>query len=80
MTYLPLDLPFFLLAVSLQTSFNFAGLAKILAGISFGLIGLIFVASWLFPEQAEVAKRSWLPNVIVGLILIGISSAIVGFF
>lgn len=59
-------------------AFNFQTLAFVMAGISFGLIGVLMAGSAMFPELAETAKRTWLPNVIVGLILLGISSAILG--
>lgn len=60
--------------------FNFQALSLVLAGVSFGFISVLLAGSALFPEQAEKAKRTWLPNVIIGLILLGISSAILGTF
>lgn len=60
--------------------FDFATLAFILGGISFGLIGVLLAGIALFGEWAEHAKRTWLPNVIVGLILVGVATTIIGFF
>ena len=59
-----------------MAAFNFKGLAVILAGISFGLIGLVMAASAFFPEIAEQYKRN-IPTVITGLILVAVSSTIV---
>ena len=61
----------------MQNSFDFATLALVLAGVSFGLIGAIMAGSALFPEIAERYKRQ-IPNVIVGLVLVGVASVIVG--
>ena len=61
----------------MQADFDFSGLAIVLAGISFGLAGVILAGSMLFPETAEKYKRM-IPNVLLGLVLVGISSAIVG--
>ncbi len=58
-------------------TFDFKGLSIILAGISFGLIGLVMAASALFPEIAEQYKRH-IPTVITGLILVAVASTIVG--
>lgn len=54
--------------------FDFAALGYALAAISFGLIGALMAGAVLFPEMAEKAKRTWLPTVITGLVLIGIAS------
>lgn len=61
-------------------TFDFAQLALILAGISFGMIGVLMAGVVLFSEWAERAKREYLPQVITGLILVGISSLITSFF
>ena len=61
-------------------SFDFQGLGVLLAGISFGLIGVIMTGSMLFPEWGERAKRQYLPNVIIGLVILGVSSLILAFF
>ena len=60
--------------------FDFANLAVILAGISFGLIGVLLAGIAIFGEWAELAKRSWLPNVIIGLVLVAVAGTIIGFF
>ncbi len=54
--------------------FDFSALGYGLAAISFGLIGALMAGAVLFPEMAEKAKRTWLPTVIAGLVLIGVSS------
>ena len=59
--------------------FDFAAVAIILAGISFGMVGLILAGSALFPEVAEQYKRR-IPNILIGLILVGVSSALVAAF
>lgn len=59
------------------TSFDFKGLAFMLALISLGLIGAIMAGSALFPDTAEQYKRH-IPTVITGIILVGVSSAIIG--
>jgi len=58
------------------SDFDFKGLAIVLAGISFGLIGLVMAGAAFFPEIAEQYKRH-IPTVITGLILVGVSSAII---
>ena len=60
--------------------FDFKGLAIILATISFGLCGLMLAGSVLFPEQAEKAKRTHIPNIFIGLILVAISATVLAFF
>ena len=64
-------------AASGGTSFDFKGLALILAGISLGLIGAIMSGAALFPEVAEQYKRH-ITTVITGLILVGVSTLIIG--
>ena len=58
--------------------FDFQGLALGFAGISFGLIGVLMTGAAFFGEQAEQAKRTWLPTTIQGLILVGVSTFIIG--
>ena len=58
---------------------DFTAMAKGLAVISIGLIGVIMAAGAFFPQQAEQYKKQLL-NVIIGLVLVGISTALVGFF
>lgn len=57
--------------------FDFQTLGFGLAAISLGVIGVIFAGSVLFPDQVEKAKRTWLPAVIIGIILIGVSGFII---
>lgn len=57
--------------------FDFAGLALVMAGLSFSVCGVLMVGSWLLPDIAEKAKRTWLPNTIMGLIVMGIGALIV---
>ncbi len=59
--------------------FDFSTLAFVLGGISLGLIGVIMAGGALFPELAQQYKRQ-IPNIIVGLILVGVSSIIMGTF
>ena len=56
---------------------DFRALGLGMAAISFGLIGLLMTGAAFFGEQAEQAKRTWLPTTIQGLILIGITSFII---
>jgi hypothetical protein len=57
-------------------NFDFQGLAIVLAGISFGMIGAIMAGSGFWPELAERYKKN-IPNVIIGVVLVGIASVIV---
>lgn len=61
-------------------SFDFGTLAIGLAAISLGMIGVLMAGIALFGEWAEHAKRTWLPSVIIGLVLVGVASTIIGFF
>lgn len=58
-------------------SFDFKTLALIMAGISFGLIGVVMAGAGFFPDIVEPYKRH-IPTVITGLILVGVSTAIIG--
>ena len=58
---------------------DFTGLAKGLAVVSFGLIGVMLVLGPFFPNEVEKYKKQ-LINVILGLVFVGISTALVGFF
>jgi hypothetical protein len=58
--------------------FDFQTLALGLAGVSLGGIGALMAGAFLFTEQAEKAKRTWLPTTIIGLILVGVASFIIG--
>jgi len=57
--------------------FNFQGLANALALVSLGLAGAIMAGSMLFPEAAARYKRQ-IPDVIVGIILVGAAGYIIG--
>ena len=57
--------------------FDFQGLAILMAGVSLGLIGVVMAGSAFFPETAEQYKRQ-ITTVIVGVILVGVASVIVG--
>ncbi len=59
--------------------FDFTELAKGLAILSIGGIGVIMAGSFLFPQLAEQYKKQTI-NVIVGLIMVGIASSLVGYF
>lgn len=61
-------------------AFDFGTLAIGLAAISLGMIGVLMAGIALFGEWAEHAKRTWLPSVIIGLVLVGVASTIIGFF
>ncbi|MCB0079091.1 MAG: hypothetical protein KDD73_16945 [Anaerolineales bacterium] len=58
--------------------FDFQSLAIGLAGISFGLIGVLMAGAAFFGERSEQAKRTWLPTTIQGLVLVGVSAFIIG--
>ncbi len=59
--------------------FDFTSLAQGLAVLSIGGIGVIMAGSFLFPQLAEQYKKQTI-NVIVGLIMVGIASALVAYF
>lgn len=61
-------------------TFDFPALALILAGISFGMIGVLMAGVVLFPDCAERAKREYLPQVMIGLLLVALSGLITSFF
>ena len=62
-----------------ERDFDFEGLGLLIAGVSFGLIGILMAGAAFFGDQAERAKRTWLPTTISGLVLIGIAGAIIDF-
>ena len=57
--------------------FDFQTLGLALGGISLGIAGVILAGSALFPELAENAKRTWIPNTITGLVVLGVSAFII---
>jgi hypothetical protein len=62
-----------------DTGFDFTSVAVILAGISFGGIGMVMAGYFLFPETAEKYKRQ-LPMVLGGLILLGVANSLLAAF
>ncbi|MEM9773386.1 MAG: hypothetical protein AAF902_02315 [Chloroflexota bacterium] len=70
------------LAPGLQAAptYDFAAIGIVVGTISLGIAGVILAGSALFPELAENAKRTWIPNTIIGLVVIGIASFIIGAF
>ena len=58
-------------------SFDFQGLAILFAGLSIGLIGVVMAGGAFWPELSERYKKQ-MTGVIVGVILVAVSSAIVG--
>ena len=58
---------------------DFTGIAKGLAVISFGIIGVMLILGPFFPNEVEKYKKQII-NVILGLVFVGISTAVVGFF
>jgi len=58
--------------------FDFTELAKGLAVLSLGGIGVMLAGSFLWPQAAEQYKKQ-INNVIIGMIMVGIASAIVGY-
>jgi hypothetical protein len=72
--------PVFMAALLLQgTEFNFRTIGIVLAGVSLGGIGVILTGAFLFADQVEQYKKH-IPTVIAGLILIGVSSALIAAF
>ncbi len=59
--------------------FDFKAIGLVLAGISFGLIGVFMAGGMLWPEQAEKAKKQ-VTLVIQGLIILGIGSILLAAF
>lgn len=59
--------------------FDFTELAKGLAMLSIGGIGVMMVGSFLWPDAAEQYKKQ-IRNVVIGLILVAIPAAFVGYF
>ena len=62
-----------------STGFDFFTVGLVLGGASLGLIGLVMAGGALFPEESERFQRH-IPKVIAGLILIGVSGAIMAAF
>mgnify|MGYP007047032365 CR=1 FL=1 len=58
-------------------SFDFQGLAILFAGLSIGLIGVVMAGGAFWPELSERYKKQ-MTGVIVGVILVAVSSSIVG--
>ena len=58
--------------------FDFATLALGLGSISLLLCGVLLAGSALFPDLSVRAKREYIPNTIIGLIIVGIASFIIG--
>lgn len=58
---------------------DFTAMAKGLAVISIGLLGAILAGSVLWPQQAEQYKKQII-NVVLGLVLVGLATFLVGFF
>lgn len=59
--------------------FDFTTLARALAVLSIGGIGVMLAGSFLWPQAAEQYKKQ-INNVIIGVILVGVASALVGYF
>ena len=57
-------------------SFDFQGLAILFAGLSIGLIGVVMAGGAFWPELSERYKKQ-MTGVIVGVILVAVSSSIV---
>lgn len=62
-----------------MADFPFQEFAVGMAGISFGLIGVLMAGAAFFGERAEQAKRTWLPTTIQGLVLVMVASAMIAF-
>ena len=58
--------------------FDFTTLALGLGAVSLMLSGAIMAGGMLFPGISEKAKREYIPNTIVGLVIVGIASFIIG--
>jgi hypothetical protein len=58
---------------------NFKTIALVLAGLSIGMAGVMMAGAMLWPEQAERYKGQ-IPTVLIGLVLVGISSSLVAAF
>ena len=58
---------------------DFTAMAKGLAIVSFGLLGVVLAGSVLWPQQAEQYKKQII-NVVVGLVLVGLATVLVGYF
>ncbi len=58
---------------------DFVAMAKGLAIISIGLIGVVMAGAAFFPQQAEQYKKQMI-NVVIGLVLVGTATVLVGYF
>lgn len=58
--------------------FDFFTLGIGLAGISFGLCAVMIIGAPLFGPEGEKALRTWLPNILRGIVLLGVSGFIIG--
>lgn len=58
--------------------FDFNTLGLGLAGISFGLCAVLIIAAPIVGPEGEKALRTWLPNILRGLVLLGVSGFIIG--
>jgi hypothetical protein len=58
---------------------NFRTIALALAVISIGMAGVMMAGAMLWPEQAERYK-SQIPTVLIGLVLVGVSSSLIAAF
>jgi len=58
---------------------DYKGIAIALAVISIGMAGVMMAGAMLWPEQAERYKGQ-IPTVLIGLVLVGISSSLVAAF
>lgn len=58
--------------------FDFSTLALGLAAVSLLLSGALMAGGALFPDLSIRAKREYIPNTIIGLVIVGIASFIIG--
>lgn len=58
--------------------FDFFTLGIGLAGVSFGLCAVLIIGAPLLGPEGEKALRTWLPNILRGIVLLGVSGFIIG--